>query len=354
MNNVTKIGLSALAGSLAMVSANAVEYTMTGGAMSTFTTAGGNGANATEAESGKGFGHATDLGLTASGELDNGYTVKYFMSIDTDAALANTSSQMTLGMGSLGTIQFNNKAGSKANGIDDISPVAYNETWDGLTVSSDTTVSNNPSFFGKSTGSGSVDYRIPAQEFMGVTINASYTYDPAADVGSAAKGGVNAAAASTGSGNAYTAQFAHESGLEIGGGYEEVDNTQGLTGADNTTRATGYAKYAAGGLSVSYQESYQNTQVLLNSAASGKDIESSITGIAYTAGDLTVSYGEADIQTKAVSSTAALAKIELESIQAAYVIGAMTVSAAMSETSNPSGVLGDKYEENTLAVSFAF
>jgi hypothetical protein len=34
MNNYKKIGLSALAASLAMVSANAVEYTMSGGLMS--------------------------------------------------------------------------------------------------------------------------------------------------------------------------------------------------------------------------------------------------------------------------------------------------------------------------------
>jgi hypothetical protein len=352
--NIKKIGLSALAGSLAMVSANAVEYTMSGGAMSTFSTAKGDGINIVNADNGKGFGHATDLGFTAEGELDNGFTVKYFMSVDTNAALANTSSQMTLGMGSLGTIQLNNIAGSKANGIDDISPNAYNEVWDGLTNDTDTTTSNNPSFFGSSTGSGSIDYRIPAQEYMGVTLNASYTYDPQADSGGAAKGDVAAYAASTGSGDAITLQLAHESGIEIGGGYEEVDDTQGLVGADNTSRATGYVKYAAGGLTVSYQESYQNTQVLLASAASGKDIESEITGIAYTAGNVTISYGEASIQTKAVSATAALAEIELESIQAAYVMGAMTVSAAMSETSNPSGVLGDKYEESTLAVSFAF
>ena len=63
--NIKKIGLSALAGSLAMVSANAVEYSMTGGAMSTFTTAKGDGINIVDADNGKGFGHATDLGFTA-------------------------------------------------------------------------------------------------------------------------------------------------------------------------------------------------------------------------------------------------------------------------------------------------
>ena len=55
-------------------------------------------------------------------------------------------------MGSLGTVQVNNVAGSKANGIDDVMPNAYEETWDSLSP-------DNPSFFGSSTGSGSIDYR---------------------------------------------------------------------------------------------------------------------------------------------------------------------------------------------------
>ena len=53
----------------------------------------------------------------------------------------------------MGTLQFNNIAGAKANGIDDVMPAAYNETWDGLTLAG-----NNPSFFGSSTASGSIDY----------------------------------------------------------------------------------------------------------------------------------------------------------------------------------------------------
>ena len=74
----------------------------------------------------------------------------------------------------------------------------------------------------------------------------------------------------------------------------------------------------------------------------------------YTSGDFTVSYGESELTEKATGTTAALATIELESIQAAYVMGAMTVSAAMSTTDNDNGVAGQEYNENTLAVSFAF
>ena len=74
MNNLKKIGLSALAGSLAMVSANAVEYTMSGEIASSFQTAKGD-VGTTEANNGKGFGTETDLTFTASGELENGFTV---------------------------------------------------------------------------------------------------------------------------------------------------------------------------------------------------------------------------------------------------------------------------------------
>jgi len=354
MNNFKKIGVTALAGSLAMVSANAIEYTMSGGMLTTYTQANSDTATITT-DSGTGFGTATDLGFTANGELDNGFTVKYFMSVDTNAALANTSSQMTVGMGELGTLQLNNIAGSKANGIDDIIPAAYNETWDGLSASS---TLNNGSFFGSHTGSGSIDYRIPAQEYSGVTVNASITFDPNAGVGAPAKAGVAASSAPTGM--AYTLQLAHESGLEVGAGYETVETLSSAEGAEGVNTVTGYVKYAMGGISVAYQESFLDNEsrneegVAVAVGIADKDKASKMMGVAYTSGDITVSYGESTVDISASSNVAKLETIKLQSLQAAYVMGAMTVSAAMSETDNSAGILNDKYSENTLAVSFAF
>jgi outer membrane protein OmpU len=350
MNNFKKIGVSALAGSLAMVSAHAVDYTMTGGMVATYSQA--TGAASTTGESGNGVGTATDLSFNASGELDNGFTVGYFMSVDTDAALANTSSQMTIGLGSLGTLQINNKGGSKANAIDDITPNAYNETWDGLTASS---TNNNPSFFGSRTASGSIDYRIPAQEAEGFTVNAALTYDPNADLGSTSKGGVSDDGEA---GGALVLQVAHESGLEIGGGVEIVnsDNASSqLGGRSGGENATGYIKYAQGGLSLAYQEAYQDSSIGNATAAlDAPDKEAVMMSVAYTMGDMTFSYAESEVTVKAEGATAALPTIELDSIQAAYVMGAMTVSAAVSRTDNSGGVAGDDYSENQLAVSFAF
>jgi len=343
MNKLTKIGISALAGSLAVASANAVEYTMSGGLMATYTTE----QSPTKATGGSGIGTATDLSFNASGELDNGFTVGYFMALDTDGAVSQTSSHMDLGMGSLGDIRINNKFGGKANGIDDMMPNAYNETWDGLAPAAD-----NGSFFGSSTHSGSIEYRMPAQEYAGTTVNSSFTFDPNSGAGPATKGGTGANSVR---GYAVTLQAAHESGVSFGGGIEEImdEGTKVVGGSsDNTQRLTGYITYSNGPLSLGYQQSEQNSAHSL--AKGGADKASMMASIAYTVGDLTVSYGESELEVKGNSDTAAKATADLDSIQAAYVMGAMTISAAVSETDNTGGVAGNTYKENTLAVSFAF
>ena len=350
MNNLKKIGLSALAGSLAMVSANAVEYTMSGEIASSFQS--GKGATTSEATNGKGFGTETDLTFTASGELDNGFTVDMLMGVNTAAALSNSSSQVTLGMGSMGALRLNHIGGSSANAIDDVTPNAYQEVWDGLSDGS------NPSFFGDMNGSGSIEYRSPAYDYAGVAISGTLLYDPnsgalstvAAPAGGA--NGVRAVGASSISGRSATVKLTHESGLEIGGGIERADDADGLAGlTGDTSQSTGYIKFAMGGISLGHQEAYDNGRHATGTV--GRDQEATMTSIAYTAGDLTISYGEAELTQAAIGATAATTE-DFDSIQAAYTIGAMTLSMAISETSGVGGIAASTFESNTLAVSFAF
>jgi len=344
MNKIQKIGLTALAGSLVMVSANAIEYTMSGGLLSTYSSSSQSDSGVV---GGRGIGTATDLSFNASGELDNGFTVDYFMGVDTHKALSNTSSFMTVGMGSLGTIRLNNDSGSVANSIDDVTPNAYNETWDGLALAD-----SNPSFFGNQTTQGSIDYRIAPQEIEGFTVNASVTYDPDYGQAAPAKADVTNTVAAGGSGQAYTLQLAHESGLSTGFGYEQLNGNAGAKNHQDETRATAYIKFAMGGLTAAYQEAYQDSAAAAGNE--GGDKEAMFLGVAYTMGDLTVSYGESELDIKAVSDSIALITEELKSYQIAYTMGAMTVSAATSETDNVAGIAASTYEENTLAVSFAF
>ena len=97
MNKLKTLGLSALAGSLAITTAaNAVDYAVTGDAYVSWSSR----FRSTEAASGKGVAVDTDLYFNASGELDNGFTVSFYQGVNTHGAFSNTSSQVTLGMGS--------------------------------------------------------------------------------------------------------------------------------------------------------------------------------------------------------------------------------------------------------------
>jgi len=335
MNNFKKIGLSALAGSLAMVSANAAEMSVTGEAQAVWSSAQGN-ENATEASNGKGIGVDTDLAFSASGELDNGWTVSVSHVLDTDADVSNSSTQMAVGMGSLGTLQFNDVGGASSNGIDDVLPFAYEEPWDGTPGTSEFNI------FGSAVNKGSLTYKLPAVEMMGATISATVDYDPQANVAAPIAGEVGADGAS---GEAFTVAIAHESGLTIGGGNMSVGDTDARTGEQ---AATGYVKYSNGPITFGYQEFYYN-------APSGAaDTDGDGYAIAYSAGDMTVSYGVQTEQTNAISATAALEEEEMTAIQAAYTMGGMTVAASLYESENIEGVAGVKYEETELSVSFAF
>ncbi len=347
MNKLTKVGLSALAGSLAVVSANASEYSVTGDTQVVFSSAEGNEAGATSSN-GKGYGVDTDIYFTASGETDNGWTVSVFSAMDMEQANTatsgglNSSAQMTIGMGSLGTVQFNDVSGSAANAIDDVLPKAYEEVWDGTTH----TAQNHS--FGSSTQSGSVDYRTPAFSLMGFDISATYTYDPNAGAGAPSAGGVGG---NSQSGEAFTAKVSGM-GFTVGAGTEEMTQASTSTGAQKTKRATGYLTYSNGPISIGYQEFYNDVGFAAAGTAA-PDVEGDGFGIAVSQDNYSISYSEVNEQTKAVGTTAALEEVEMTAIQGTYTMGAMTLGMSMYETDNPEGATG-KYEETELSVSFAF
>ncbi len=348
MNKLKTIGLSALAGSLAVATAsNAVEYALTGDAYVSYSS---EDSTTTDTASGKHFAADMDLYTNASTELDNGFTVSFYQGINTNSTMAVTSAQVTLGMGSLGTLQLNEDFGSKANAIDDVMPNAMQETWDRV---ADINITD-PSFFGSATAQGSVDYRIPTLDLGGISINAAYTYDPAVseESSNASSGGLQTSVG----GEAIVLEVSGM-GLTLGLGQEKLDN--GFTaGGDSEENVTGYVKFAQGPISVGYQEAYANERHGSASATVGRDNESEFWGIAYTAGDISLSYAESEYTNLAIGATAASLTQELEAIQASYTMGAMTIMASLSEGSNigatASGAAGQNYEETSIAVNFSF
>ena len=93
MNKLKTIGLSALAGSLAVTTAsNAVEYALSGDAYVVYSS---EDDTTTEAASGKTFAADMDLYTNASTELDNGFTVSFFQGINTVFLLSYFDNDIT-------------------------------------------------------------------------------------------------------------------------------------------------------------------------------------------------------------------------------------------------------------------
>jgi len=339
MNKLKTLGLTALAGSLAVTTANAADYVLSGDTAIKYSTI--ESASGSTLGSGEGFAGDTSLYFDATGELDNGWTVGYH--IDVDNATGNmsaTSTQIAIGMGSMGTIQLNQIGGAKANGIDDVTPTAYGESWD-------ETGSGDPSFFGGSTNKGSIQYGAPALEAAGATIGLTLGYDPASDENIAGPGSVVTTSSNTGTFAVLTID--HESGLSIGGGIEKVktnaDRNVGGSNDKDEESVTAYAKYTMGPISVGYQEAYQDT------LDGGADLSGQMLGIAYTVGDLSISYGESTVTTEAASATAA-SDVDMDAIGFSYTMGSMTIGGQHGDSSTSAG--GASQEETELRIGFSF
>ena len=122
MNKLTKVGCSALCGSLAAISAaNAGDLTVTGGADMTWISHDG-------PVTGAPLGIGSNVTFKGSGELDNGWT--FDLTIAQGNLSAFSAANINLTMGGLGKLNFNQ--GNSGNGVaayDDKMPTAWEETW---------------------------------------------------------------------------------------------------------------------------------------------------------------------------------------------------------------------------------
>jgi len=123
MKKITKVGLSALCGSLASISAvNAGTLDVTGTAELSWTQLGGQ-------VTGNPLGMNTGLSFTGNGELDGGQTFSVTIA-HTDKA-AWSSSNITLVTNSVGTFKLSSaEGGGGIGGYDDNMPRAWEEVWD--------------------------------------------------------------------------------------------------------------------------------------------------------------------------------------------------------------------------------
>ena len=329
MKSIQKIGLTALAGSMIAVSANAVEMTVAGTAEATYTTNGGSGGT-NNTNTGNPLGLNTFISFNGSGELDNGYSVSFFSSL-TEAA-GRTSASLAVDMGDMGKITLDQS--TDAGGISKINnmiPTAYEEADHG-------------------SGSGAGDLDLNGSENViaynttvsGMTISAEY--NPGTDVATM-QGDGGTQGDSVGTAKNISIKGPLGEGVTVGLGYgDEETNSNDVDGQEWAA----YINYVTGPISIGYgMGDIQDNTALVNG-------ESYIHyGVSFAVNDnLSISYGRDDVdvqKTGAVNVTE-----ESTGVSASYTIGSASIRAHTSKTDNYNGATGDtkEYTELSLLLSF--
>ena len=305
MKNITKLGLTALAGTLVASSAFAGAMSVSGSAKITH-------ASADEDETqGNSFSNSKGISFSGSGELDNGYTVSttYTMS---NAAFS--SSQVTIDMGDMGTVGlWNNANGAGINKYSDMMPTAGEQVWDDSDADDNgIPIHDNDNMLGYNYSSGDL------------AVSIAYVNGGA--------GGKDGGA----SDSSWVVTYQAMDGLEIGVGQGENGTTQDLQ--------TIYAKYTMGSITVGYQMSE------IDNASSSSDEETT----AYSASiavneDLSVSVGRHSVDmgpgtTEEVST----------GISASYVVGSTTIGFVANSTEDVAGSAGNDDSYREISMAFAF
>jgi len=161
MNKYSKIGLSALCGSLASVlAANAGTLEVTGNAEATWTSLGGQ-------QTGNPIGMKTNLSFTGNGELDSGQT--FSVLIAEGDKHAYSSANITLTTNSTGVFKLSSaEGGAGIGGFDDNMPTAWEEAWD-------TGITTNVNLQKGVSGTSNLSWTSP--KFVGTTLQVAYAPD---------------------------------------------------------------------------------------------------------------------------------------------------------------------------------
>jgi len=318
MNNLRKIGLSALAGSLATFSVNAAEVSVSGGGSISF-----DDTNRGKGDRGNGFYMGDSLKFNMSGETDNGVGVAVYYEIDGGTL---DDYDMTLS-GDWGSLKFNGSGSSSAFGaVDDVTPNAYEEAWD-IIDDDGAATTGSPTVINGGGGANMFIYTSPSMG--GATFTAAYQNH-----------GGSAAAESY-------------SDFAIALAPEAIDGLSlGLASSNNSTgtsidqdKTTMYANYAVGSFTVGIQGSD------LDHTTATSDQESFAYGITYAVNDdFSIGYSHHELETELTTDEDQTST----GISASYTMGGMTLAGASNETKNIAGTSTRDVEGYEFTLSFAF
>jgi outer membrane protein OmpU len=338
MNNLKKVGLSALAGSLAMMSASTADITVGGSGEVTYTSEDGN-----DSSNGNPWGVSQTISFTGTGELDNGYSYKFYTEM-AGVDMTSDSSYVQFDAGDMGKFGIDQGVGQYGIGTIALSiPTAYEEAdhavgllADGLDVTGDTQT---------------LGY---INTFAGLSVNVEINPNHGNATKSEAGGHSGSAASSTGSNINWALKYAlpNVEGLELRLGASETDITN--AGETDDQEWTAAVRYVVGPVSLGYQQSEIQSGT---AATNGENVQAY--GVAFNVNDnLSISYGVNKNESDATggTSTAAAENITEKStgIQASYTMGSASFRIANNEATGVNGVSGAKDENTEISLSLSF
>ena len=352
MNKLTKILLVVLSTLSISLNAIAGELTVTGTAKASYAIGG------TDQNAGKGLGITNEIGLGATGELDNGFTWSYALALDPSATAGTTvnddqSLTITTPYGTVGAF-------ITAGGL------STEHSWGAgaLAAGSDYT-STMTSVFGNDISTyQNVQYHLPAGLLpLGITAKVGYAPNLALNESYASDfkvPGVQNSEELGKSATHYQVSAAPIAGLTVGADYFETDGAN--TTGQAPTAGNVYAKYTTGPVTIGYRTNYNDVGITAKSAAV-TNYEADAYGIQFAVNDqLSLSYAIekntartraaiVDAATKAVKTSV---ESELTHYQVAYTIGGAVIGLARVEADDSDYTAGRDEDRTLLSIAMAF
>ena len=321
MNNLKKIGLTALAGSLVATSvAYAGALEATGSAEMKMT-------NNSQSAAGKTIGMGNSIYFTGSGETDGGLNVSLSFELDQGASDGTAgvydNHSVSVGNDSLGTLTVHGHGGS--NSAAALDTTAAGDFWDNTLGIGTATGGAGDTPQASSSGNGLVVYSLPSV-VDGLAAGVSYSSE-----------GENGGA------GAFGLTYTGVEGLSVSYGAGE-STASGNTDGDQTIMK---ASYAYGPITVSASNNdYDHT-----TATNDQEVVSY--AIAYTLTDsISLSYGEETIEKHGKA-----ADIEIDGVTASYTTGGMTLGLTSISAKNVDHTSTGTDNDNDfwkVSLSFAF
>ena len=349
MNKITKILLVLVSSLSISVSAIAGELTVTGSAKANYSIGG------TDKNANKGFGITNEIGLGATGELDNGFTWSYAIALDPQAAAGvawndDQSLAVTTPYGTVGVfITAGGLSGEHGAGIGAVGTGTDLHSTMAQKYGSDISDYQNVQYH---LPAGLLPFGIGAK--IGYAPNLAMTVDYAADFKSS---GLQNSEEFGDSATHYQVSAAPIAGLTLQADYFET--TGGNTKGQKPTAGNISAKYTMGPVSVGYRKNYSDAAITAKVGVT--NYEGNAMGVQFAVNDaLSLSYyveklerrTRANIVDTATSAVKTTAESEIKYLQAAYNIGGATIGISNADASN-SEYSTTANDESTTMVTFA-